>query len=163
MELKVGDKVKLNKNVKRFRYGKGIVEYDEIGMIISISYDDKSVFVDFPRKQVWHGLEKELVLAKEGKFFKALPNNFTGTLEVENGYIVDKKILDEEEKEYLSNVIRPFRDKVECIAKKIFGGKEYIKLTIKNDCDIDFPSFEKGTMYKDMEINKKYTLKELEL
>ena len=29
MKLKVGDKVKLNENVKMFRYGKGMEEYEE--------------------------------------------------------------------------------------------------------------------------------------
>lgn len=161
MELKVGDKVKLNKNVKEFYYGIGGVGYDEIGKVIRI--DGNDIIVTFLSFYGWRGLKHELVLVNRKKFFKNLPNDFTGIIEVENGYIVDKKILDEEEKEYLSNVIRPFRDKVGCIAKKIFGGKEYIKLTIKNDCDIDFPSFEKGTMYKEMETNKEYTLKELEL
>lgn len=163
MKLKVGDKVKLNKNVKSFNYGEGIVSYDEIGEIVSISCDNKSVYVNFPSHREWHGLEKELVLIKEGKFFKILPNNFTGTLEVKNGYIVEKEILDEEEKEYLSNVIKPFRDKIEYIAKNTFKGDEYIKIIIKNDCDIYFPCFEKETMYKDMKINKKYTLEELGL
>ena len=32
-------------------------------------------------------------LNEKEKFFKKLPNNFTGTIEVENGYIVQKKNL----------------------------------------------------------------------
>lgn len=161
MKLKVGDKVKLNKNIKGFNYGKGGVDYDEIGKVIKIDGDDISV--GFPTLYGWWGLEHELVLVDGKKFFKKLPNDFTGTIEVENGYIVEKEILNEEEKEYLSNVIKPFRNKVECITKKIFGGKEYIKLTIKNDCGMDFPNFEKGTMYKGMEEDKEYTLEELGL
>lgn len=165
MKLKVGDKVKLNKNVKSFNYGKGIVSYDEIGEILSISYDNKSVYVNFPSHREWHGLEKELVLIKEGKFFKTLPNNFTGTLEVENGYIVEKEILDEVEKEYLSNVIRPFRDKVEYIMEVTSWpcvGKEYIKIRLIEE-GMGLPYFEKGSMYKGMEEEKEYTLEELGL
>ena len=157
MELKVGDKVKLNKNVKEFYYGIGGVGYDEIRI------DGNDIIVTFLSFYGWRGLKHELVLVNRTKFFKKLPNDFTGIIEVENGYIVEKEILDEVEKEYLSNVIKPFRNKVESIVKRTFKGDEYIKIIIKNDCDIYFPCFEKGTMYKSMENDKKYTLKELEL
>ena len=164
MKLKAGDKVKLNKNVKEFRYGKGNVGYDEIGTITEIDkYEYKQICVAFPRCWDWIGLEHELVLVDKKKFFKKLPNNFTGTIEVKNGYIVEKEILDEEEKEYLSNVIKPFRDKVEYIVKKIFENEEYIKIVIKKDSDLFFPNFKKGTIYKGMEEEKEYTLEELGL
>lgn len=162
MKLKVGDKVKLNRNVKEFKYGKALVDYDEIGRVVIID-ENNGIFIDFPSFYGWYGLEHELVLVKENKFFKKLPNDFTGTIEVENGYIIEKEILDEEEKDYLSNVIKPFRDEVEGITKGILGGKEYIKIIIKNDSDIYFPFFEEGSMYKGMEEKKKYTLKELGL
>ena len=162
--MKIGDKVKLNENVKEFKYGSGGVGYDELGTIIKIDYH-KIITVKFPTHSSWMGVEKELVLANRGNFFKKLPNNFTGTLEVENGYIAEKEILDDVEKEYLNSVIRPFRNKVKCIRKlkHCNGNKEYIKIEILNDSAIIFPSFEKRTMYKGMEEYKKYTLKELGL
>lgn len=162
MKLRIGDKVKLNENVKEFTYGRGLVRYDEIGEIMRFNISG-DVIVDFPTKYGWKGLEEELVLVGRQKFFKKLPNDFTGTIEVENGYIVEKEILDEEEKEYLSNVIKPFRDKVEYICKEPYINKEFIKITIKNDSSLCFPYFMKETMYKGMEANKKYTLKELGL
>lgn len=162
MKLKIGDKVKLNENVKVFKYGKSGVGYDEIGTIIEIDRD-KDIIVNFPTHHTWLGLEEELVLVGRQKFFKKLPNNFTGTIEVENGYIVEKEILDDKEREYLSNVIKPFRDKVEYICKEPYINKEFIKITIKNDSSLCFPYFMKETMYKGMEANKKYTLKELGL
>ena len=73
-----------------------------------------------------------------------------------------EEILDETEKRYLSNVIRPFRDKVEGIKKGSYA-REFIKIYIKEDEPIILPYFEKGTMYKGMKKNKEYTLKELEL
>ena len=94
-------------------------------------------------------------------FFKKLPNDYTGTIEVENGYIVEKEILDEEEKEYLSAVIRPFKDRVDYI-EKVENILEYIAIDLNNE-RLSFPFFDKGTMYKGMELNKKYTLKELGL
>lgn len=76
---------------------------------------------------------------------------------------LELEILDEKEKEYLSNVIRPFRDKVTFIKKKDHNTKEFIMIDIKKDSPIDFPLFEKGTMYKGMEVGKKYVLSELGL
>lgn len=67
------------------------------------------------------------------------------------------------EKEYLSAVIRPFKDKVEYICKTADYDGEYIVIGILNDSAIILPYFEKGTMYKGMETGKEYTLKELGL
>lgn len=78
-------------------------------------------------------------------------------------------ILDKKEKEYLSNVIKPFKHKVKGIRKgKICDNedeqeKEYITIYIKNDFSVNLPNFKKNTMYKNMEINKAYTLVELGL
>ena len=80
-----------------------------------------------------------------------------------------KEILDAEEKEYLSNVIKPFKHKVKGIRKNEICNsgdnqkKEYIIIYIKNDYPINLPNFKKNTMYKNMEINKAYTLEELGL
>lgn len=161
MKFKVGDKVRLNKYIRKFKNGQGDVYYGEIGTIINFEYGE--IIVDFPNCYGWKGEESELVLINEPKFFKALPNNFTGTLEVENGYIVEKEILDAVEKEYLENVIKPFRNKVEYISKETSYMDDYYILIDLDNEDIALPFFKKGTMYKGMEADKKYTLKELGL
>ena len=74
-----------------------------------------------------------------------------------------KEILDAKEKEYLTPVIRPFKGRVDYIKKFDITGKEFICIYLKNDEDIDFPYFKKGTMYKGMKLDKRYTLKELGL
>lgn len=77
-----------------------------------------------------------------------------------------KDILDKEEKEYLSNVIKPFKNKVESIKKLEYEGnrqKEFIMISIENDYPINLPNFKQNTMYKNMGINKEYTLEELGL
>ena len=74
-----------------------------------------------------------------------------------------KEVLDAKEKEYLSAVIRPFKGRVDYIKKFDITGKEFICIYLKNDEDIDFPYFKKGTMYKGMKLDKRYTLKELGL
>ncbi len=76
------------------------------------------------------------------------------------------EILTEKEKAYLSAVIKPFRKDVECIEKveSYYGENEFIHITMKKDYDYcELPAFEKGTMYKGMEVNKAYTLEELGL
>ena len=80
-----------------------------------------------------------------------------------------KEILDDVEKEYLSNALKPFRCRVISVEKdERYPNKEYIyvELTTDNQVEKDymiFPDFKKGTMYKDMETDKKYTLEELGL
>lgn len=79
-------------------------------------------------------------------------------------YECKPEILDEVEKRYLSNVIRPFRDKVKNIIKIksiALKDKEYIIIRIINGNNIPLPYFDKNTMYKGMRLNKEYTLKEL--
>ena len=73
-------------------------------------------------------------------------------------------ILTEKEKAYLSAVVKPFREEVEYVYKKYLeiGKREYLEISLKNGV-ISFPCFENGTMYKGMEANKLYSLKELEL
>ena len=106
---------------------------------------------------------EKVKLNEKEKFFKKLPNDFTGTIEVENGYIVEKEILDEQEREYLSSVIRPFRHKVKYIVKFDYLPQEYISIWLPCDEVINLPCFKKGTMYKGMEKCKEYTLEELGL
>ena len=74
-----------------------------------------------------------------------------------------KEILDEKEKEYLNNVIKPFKKRVTSIRKEGYRLTEYIKICIKNDSGIVLPYFLTGTMYKGMKIYKQYTLSELGL
>ena len=79
-------------------------------------------------------------------------------------------ILNEEEKEYLSNVIKPFKNNV-CYIIKLKGtyvNKEYIQVCIKsNNINwneyISLPFFISGSMYNNMKLDCEYSLKELGL
>lgn len=81
--------------------------------------------------------------------------------------IIKKPILDEVEREYLSAVIKPFRDRVISICKCNCYEYEYIVIKYldigKNEGFIYFPCFKKGTMYKGMETNKEYSVEDLGL
>ena len=76
-----------------------------------------------------------------------------------------EEILDEAEKRYLRNFIKPFRDKVTMI-RKLFSptrGKYYIQTRYKDDTPTNFPYFDDETMYQGMKKDKEYTLEELGL
>lgn len=75
----------------------------------------------------------------------------------------NKPILNEEEREYLLTVIRPFRNKIVSISKEDCCNEDcFINVELENDALI-FPYFKKETMYKGMKLEKQYTLKELGL
>ena len=78
-------------------------------------------------------------------------------------YKREEPILDDKEKEYLSSVIRPFRDKVEYIVKKNVFAKIYYIYIRLNDDSADLPNFKENTMYKNMKLDEEYTLDELGL
>ena len=73
-------------------------------------------------------------------------------------------ILDEVEREYLSAVIKPFRHRVERIAKCTNGGMYQIVVYFKDKRLFVLPVFSKeASMYKGMETFKSYSLNELGL
>lgn len=79
-------------------------------------------------------------------------------------------VLDEEEKKYLSAVIKPFKDRVVYIRKvKVCECNWFISIKVKRYDEedsneyIDLPYFRENTMYINMEVGKEYTLKELGL
>ena len=75
-----------------------------------------------------------------------------------------KEILDEEEKKYLADVIRPFRQHIMFISKTGFDGEEFLKIDFKRPVNsFSLPFFKKNSMYKGMKVDQKYTLEELEI
>lgn len=77
--------------------------------------------------------------------------------------IIKKPILTKQEKEYLSYVIKPFRKEVRSIMKVKYCKEAYIQITFHDYCDMSFPYFEDGTMYKGIEVDKEYSLEDLGL
>ena len=83
---------------------------------------------------------------------------------------VEEKILDDDEKRYIKNIVRPFRDRITNIHKLRGDDKyEYLNIVYQDYYDKDkigkgtmcLPNFKKDTMYKGMSLNKDYTLEEL--
>ena len=79
---------------------------------------------------------------------------------------IPKPVLDDVEKEYLSHVIKPFREKILHISKLSSKDGESICIDIRYDWEEDsivLPKFAAGTLYKGMEIGKEYSVKDLGL
>lgn len=84
---------------------------------------------------------------------------------------VEEKILDDDEKRYIKNIVRPFWKKVIYVSKERSyedNSLEYIDIVYREGNNNDnltehlcFPYFTTLSMYKNMEISKEYTLKEL--
>ena len=76
-------------------------------------------------------------------------------------------VLDEAEKKYLTNIIKPFRNTVISIAKRsAYNNLSYIAISLKKylvEETITLPYFEQHKMYKNMKLDKVYTLEELDL
>lgn len=79
-------------------------------------------------------------------------------------------LLTKKEKEYLENVLKPYKDRIIYIRKQTVGRK-WAEIIIKLESIIaeklydmiSLPVFEKDNYYKNMEIDRQYTLKDLEL
>lgn len=191
MKFKVGDKVKVRKDLENGYYCIEDLEDYQNDKVFTIKSEGKLKLSGY----VYELLEDEtnydfkedmLIPAEEeitlkGTFVKEEDNkkvykiNFD-KLDWENFYNIDgdlylcikQEILDEKEKEYLRAVIKPFRDRVKSITKiKGCMKNEYIAIYMKSINEsgerVPLPYFKKNTMYKGMEERKEYTLEELGL
>lgn len=80
-------------------------------------------------------------------------------------WYIEIEVLDEVEKLYLTRVINPFKNKVAWIMKIKKDKNKYqrIKIMYTSKEYTLLPRFTKDTMYKEMELNKPYTLTDLGL
>ena len=113
--------------------------------------------------QMGKGDENGITPCKVIHFDKSV-NDFLNT-EID---IPDKHILDKEEHDYLRAVCKPY--KVKYIKKfETSLGSQFIGIVVKSSvyCGLagcwSLPFFTKDTMYKGMEVDKEYSIQELEL
>ena len=127
---------------------------------------------------------KAMYVLKDDGFFEVVGRNTYLQRDIDNllngeweVVKLPKPILDDGERKDLGNIVKPFRDRMIYIEKaetiKTYNpnAKVYECIYImykdsskkQNPFYMGFPCFKKGTMYKGMELNKKYTLEELGL
>ena len=75
----------------------------------------------------------------------------------------EEPVLDEVERKYLSDVIKPFGHRVSHIVKRMNGSGYYIAIILNNFDVMNLPYFTRNTMYKGMKVGREYKLKELGL
>lgn len=152
-ELKRGDLIKLRDDLEDGKYYDGTyysanMYFKGFKKIDGIDTNDNLIIYDYTFAECFYYTKEMLEEVIRSTY--------------ETIYKREEPILDDKEKEYLSSVIRPFRDRIQYIVKRGSSAKEYIVIEIKND-NIYLPYFKKDTMYKNMELDKEYTLEELGL
>ncbi len=173
MKYKVGDVVKvrsdldINKRYKLFYVTADMLKFKgKLVRIARVLNDCYNIYEDLKRWSWSDEMFEPFTEEDVKKHFEEYAKSFK---DYDIKFEVKKKesILDEEEKKYLSAIIRPFRDRVEYILKGDRGdNRSYIIIVIKSiDKDrkesICSPYFETNKMYKGMEEGKEYTLEEL--
>lgn len=144
-KFKIGDKVKIRKN-----------------LLPGEIYCSQNVSIKFTK-------EMDKYKGKRCKVISAGKSGYLLNIDHKENLwspdMLEQEILDEVEKKYLSMVIRPFKKQVAFIklGKRFVDNKVYVYIELKNNDFIGLPLFEQGTMYKGMELSRKYTLKELGL
>ena len=130
---------------------------------LKLKMGDKVTFLDYRRvKHILYvdGYDNKTIEYFEGNANKVLKVERPVKYETIYEY---KEILDDVEREYLGNFIRPFRNKISGIMKRQNVKEEWIYIFVINDVDMQLPPFKKGKMYKNMKVCEEYTLEELGL
>ena len=138
---------------------------DESGSLFA--YCDKPIKLYY----VWGSFGDSVCVSKFVPIFQNI--RFGDKEPVSLEAIVHPQILDDAERKYLSAVISPFRETVMWIKKYngTYSEVNYESIVVcvegdfarKTPFSFCLPAFKTGTMYKGMEIGRKYTLKELGL
>ena len=131
---------------------------------LAIKYLNKEVM---PSSIVWEGQEYPFTGVDSIDMLYGTDKigyiNLVSWIRIDDEIIAKYDVLDEVEKEYLKNVLKPFYKKVESICKNGGDDYEWIDIYFRNDGLMSFPCFEKGKMYAGMQSRKRYTLKELNI
>ena len=75
----------------------------------------------------------------------------------------EEPVLDNVERKYLSAVIKPFKGDVDYICKRLNHGGYYIAIVSNGSDVMKLPYFPNNKMYKGMELDRRYKLRELGL
>lgn len=151
---------------------KGIFVHEHFNYGKCAKFNRYIICIDLKTKQLTYILDNEN-LDSLRRLNNLLQRDYLNYLAIEFlDYIKVKPILDDKEKEYLSAVIRPFKDRVIYVKKSKYCEKEFISIKVRTFDDINdikdtenicLPCFIKDSMYKNMKNLTEYTLEQLEL
>ena len=138
----------------------------DVAKLLGLELEEEFIRYGFPNKYKLseNGLMYWSDIYQSWLFSSDIGELLTGKYEIVN---ISKPILTKDEREYLSSVIKPFRNSVCTIEKSHYSnGDEFLKIRLGQPNRFEYmimPYFKEGTMYKGMELNKEYTLDELGL
>ena len=145
------------KDLKKSEVKKLEDKYENVYLEYLTSYN-----LDFYYNVKRHGIrDEEYYLIKDKKGYKSGVDIMFPKEMLE----FEENILDEVEKEYLENLIKPFKKDVEYIGKMrdiTYINNDFIEISTTNRF-MRLPPFKSGLMYKGMQLNKTYSIKELGL
>ena len=78
---------------------------------------------------------------------------------------IEKPLLSEKERQFISNIIKAFNE-IKGIEKchDIFNGFEFLRIVASSPAEtLDLPKFREGEYYGGLELNRIYTLEELDI
>lgn len=174
MNYKVGDIVKVRSDLsvdKQYDYFSVNIHMVELkGKVVRIAKKSKNSYLIYEDLGTWYwtGAMFESVTEEDVKeYLEEYVKDFKN---YNIKFEIKKKepILDEVEKKYLSDVIKPFRDRVKYIKKTDCTDNTTSFITIymlhinKQENEVIYlPFFRTNTMYKGMIPHKEYSLEEL--
>ena len=138
--------------------------YDLYFKAIYEEHDEEKGKVIWEDIKCFNTIEKELLRLEPIKMLEKIKKYY------ENKELTQGSILIDEEREYLKNFLRPFRNEVEFITKnKVVHADDdsetnfqYLYIMLDHEY-IQLPMFKKDTMYKGMALGYDYTLEELSI
>ena len=140
----------------------------EVAKLLGVELEEEFIRYGFPNKHKLseNGLMYWSDIYQQWLFSSEIGDLLTGKYEIVK---LSKPILTSKEREYLSSVIKPFRDRILYIYKFELFEYEGIGIQLKfpkvesSEDSMTLPLFEPGTMYKGMELAREYSLEELVL
>lgn len=165
-KFKVGDKVRIRKNLKvncyydDYYFNLGMGKYRGKTAIIKscttshLGENNYKYNIDIDNGD-WSWSDSMLKKVGNKISFKSLLKNFVNK----------KEILNKAERKYLSTIIKPFKKEVASISlgKVTSIDRVFILIRLNDSSSIMIPFLEKKSVYKGMTLDKEYTLKELGL
>ena len=143
------------------------IDYFELCRLIAQNKAPNKIKID-SYEYVWDGLDYFRETSTD-RIIEMNEDHYLGTLCKGQIIIVAGDILDETEREYLRHMIKPFKKDVICIKKEmsaLYPDMECLTIVTSTKVgahNVKMPPFEKRTMYKGMEIEKRYAPGELDL
>lgn len=162
--MKVGDKVKIKKDLKVGWQFWRIPYRGKVATIIGHMAGDyfiNTLDID----DGWNPWPDDYLIKIPTKVYKFKLLKGENYMAARKAGLPEKEMLNEKEKKYLSAVIKPFKERIIGIELVENHGvlDTAIFIRLENDEYISLPHFKPGTMYKNMPIGIEYTLEELGL